>query len=148
MIPAVADPATLDGGARTPLLPETDPRGRAAPAGAGKKRPPPPATTTVLPAVVSAVLLLVLVAVTVLASQHVDDGQGGGVAVVPAGGGGHAVVEVAASRGVADGVSEKSTAPLLGAAGGAVEEFSWTNVMLAWQRTAFHFQPPKNWMNG
>ncbi|XP_066348594.1 beta-fructofuranosidase 1-like isoform X2 [Miscanthus floridulus] len=150
MIPAVADPATLDGGARTPLLPETDPRSRrrAAHAGAGQKRPPPPATTTVLPAVVSAVLLLVLVAVTVLASQHVDDGQGGGVAVVPAGGGGHAVVEVAASRGVADGVSEKSTAPLLGAAGGAVEEFSWTNAMLAWQRTAFHFQPPKNWMNG
>lgn len=144
MIPAVADPTTLDGGARTPLLPETDPRDRA-----GQKRPPPPATTTVLPAVVSAVLLLVLVAVTVLASQHVDvDGQGGGVALVPAGGGGHAVVvEVGASRGVAEGVSEKSTAPLLGGAG-AVEDFSWTNAMLAWQRTAFHFQPPKNWMNG
>jgi beta-fructofuranosidase len=139
MIPAVADPTTLDGGgARRPLLPETDPRGRAA-AGAEQKRPP--ATPTVLTAVVSAVLLLVLVAVTVLASQHVD-GQAGGV---PAGEDA-VVVEVAASRGVAEGVSEKSTAPLLGA--GALQDFSWTNAMLAWQRTAFHFQPPKNWMNG
>ena len=142
MIPAVADPTTtLDGGARTPLLPETDPRGRAAPAGAGQNRPPPAATTTVLTAAVSAVLLLVLVAVTVLASQHVD-GQAGGV---PAGEDA-VVVEVAASRGVAEGVSEKSTAPLLGS--GALQDFSWTNAMLAWQRTAFHFQPPKNWMNG
>lgn len=138
MIPAVADPTTLDGGgARRPLLPETDPRGRAA-AGAEQKRPP--ATPTVLTAVVSAVLLLVLVAVTVLASQHVD-GQAGGV---PAGEDA-VVVEVAASRGVAEGVSEKSTAPLLGS--GALQDFSWTNAMLAWQRTAFHFQPPKNWMN-
>jgi beta-fructofuranosidase len=57
------------------------------------------------------------------------------------------VVEVAASRGAAEGVSEKSTAPLLGA-GGALRDYAWTNAMLAWQRTAFHFQPPKNWMNG
>jgi hypothetical protein len=141
MIPAVADPATtLDGGARTPLLPETDPRGRAAPAGAGQNRPAAAATTTVLTAAVSAVLLLVLVAVTVLASQERVDGQGGGGVVA---------VEVAASRGVAEGVSEKSTAPLLGAgAGAALPDLSWTNSMLAWQRTAFHFQPPKNWMNG
>ncbi|XP_020546920.1 beta-fructofuranosidase, soluble isoenzyme I-like isoform X1 [Sesamum indicum] len=25
--------------------------------------------------------------------------------------------------------------------------FSWTNIMLSWQRTAYHFQPEKNWMN-
>lgn len=26
--------------------------------------------------------------------------------------------------------------------------YNWTNAMYAWQRTAFHFQPQKNWMNG
>ncbi|WVZ86538.1 hypothetical protein U9M48_033299 [Paspalum notatum var. saurae] len=134
MITVVADPTMMGGGgAQTPLLPETDPR-------QNRRRPPP--SSTVLPAVVSAVLLLVLAAVTVLVSQH---------AGVPAAGvvGGPddaaVAVEVASSRGVAEGVSEKSTAPLLGA---ALRDYSWTNEMLAWQRTAFHFQPPKNWMNG
>ncbi|CAN6855941.1 hypothetical protein HID58_085418 [Brassica napus] len=28
------------------------------------------------------------------------------------------------------------------------EPFAWNNTMLSWQRTAFHFQPEKNWMNG
>jgi beta-fructofuranosidase len=54
-------------------------------------------------------------------------------------------VEVAATRGVAEGVSEKSNAPALLGGGGA---YDWTNAMLSWQRTAFHFQPEKNWMNG
>ncbi|KAK4436374.1 Beta-fructofuranosidase, soluble isoenzyme I [Sesamum alatum] len=26
--------------------------------------------------------------------------------------------------------------------------YSWSNDMLSWQRTAYHFQPEKNWMNG
>ncbi|CAN6235751.1 unnamed protein product [Urochloa humidicola] len=142
MIPPVADPAMLDGGAQ-PLLPETDPRRAATGADAGQRRRRPP--STVLPAVVSAVLLLVLAAVGVLALQHVDvHGGGGAVAAAAAG----RVVEVASSRGAAEGVSEKSTAPLLGAGGAAVKDYAWTNAMLAWQRTAFHFQPPKNWMNG
>jgi len=137
MITAVADPTMMDGDdARESLLPETDPR-RGGPGGGGQKRP---SSSTVLPAVVSAALLLVLAAVAILASQHADDGQGG---VAAAG----RVVEVAASRGAAEGVSEKSTAPLLGA-GGAHRDYAWTNAMLAWQRTAFHFQPPRNWMNG
>ncbi|XP_076894112.1 beta-fructofuranosidase, soluble isoenzyme I-like [Bidens hawaiensis] len=47
------------------------------------------------------------------------------------------------SRGVLQGVSEKSN--LLSS---DVEEvYPWTNAMLSWQRTGFHFQPPKNWMN-
>ena len=25
--------------------------------------------------------------------------------------------------------------------------FPWSNAMLQWQRTGFHFQPQKNWMN-
>ncbi|XP_010546426.1 PREDICTED: acid beta-fructofuranosidase 3, vacuolar [Tarenaya hassleriana] len=29
----------------------------------------------------------------------------------------------------------------------AMAEFPWDNSMLTWQRTAFHFQPEKNWMN-
>ncbi|KAK9103189.1 hypothetical protein Sjap_020443 [Stephania japonica] len=45
-------------------------------------------------------------------------------------------------RGVREGVSEKSfRLP------GADLAFPWTNYMLAWQRTAYHFQPPNNWMN-
>ncbi|CAK9146944.1 unnamed protein product [Ilex paraguariensis] len=47
------------------------------------------------------------------------------------------------SRGIKEGVSAKSFVPLLG-----VPQFPWTREMLAWQRTAFHFQPKKNWMNG
>lgn len=47
------------------------------------------------------------------------------------------------SRGAAAGVSEKSTSGILGSAAA----YPWTNNMLAFQRTAFHFQPEKNWMN-
>lgn len=28
------------------------------------------------------------------------------------------------------------------------EAIKWTNAMLSWQRTSFHFQPQMNWMNG
>ncbi|KAG5558380.1 hypothetical protein RHGRI_008341 [Rhododendron griersonianum] len=48
------------------------------------------------------------------------------------------------SRGVAQGVSEKAVREFSG--GGPV--YPWTNAMLAWQKTAYHFQPEKNWMNG
>ncbi|CAH1419985.1 unnamed protein product [Lactuca virosa] len=47
------------------------------------------------------------------------------------------------SRGVEKGVSEKAFHPLLG----ADNSYPWSNNMLDWQRTAFHFQPKKNWMN-
>lgn len=145
MIVPVADPTIMDEATRAPLLPETDPR--SAPpsaADAGMRRRP---SSTVIPAVVSAVLLLAVAAVAVLSLQppHVDgQGAGGDVAAVAVG----RVVEVAASRGAAEGVSEKSTAPLLGAGDSLLREYSWTNAMLAWQRTAFHFQPTENWMNG
>ncbi|XVF08449.1 hypothetical protein REPUB_Repub07fG0004800 [Reevesia pubescens] len=46
-------------------------------------------------------------------------------------------------RGVAEGVSAKSNPSLLNQA-----SFNWTNAMFSWQRTAYHFQPVKNWMNG
>ncbi|XP_062226279.1 beta-fructofuranosidase 1-like [Phragmites australis] len=140
MIPAV--PPMMDGaannailGTQAPLLPETDPW--RAPAAAGQKRP---GLSTALPVVVSAVLLLALATVMVFALRHVD-GQWSDDDVAVG-----SVVGVAASRGVVDGVSEKSTAPLLGGAG-ALRDYAWTNAMLAWQHTAFHFQPPKNWMN-
>nr|CAB3487777.1 unnamed protein product [Digitaria exilis] len=140
MIVPVADPTIMDDAAtRAPLLPETDPRS-GAPTAAGTQRRRP--SSTVIPAVVSAVLLLAVAAVAVLSLQpHV---KGDVVAAVAAGG----AVEVASSRGAAEGVSEKSTAPLLGAGYAWLREYSWTNAMLAWQRTAFHFQPTKNWMNG
>ncbi|KAI3720814.1 hypothetical protein L2E82_31809 [Cichorium intybus] len=49
------------------------------------------------------------------------------------------------SRGVSQGVSEKSNFQL--SSSGVEEIYPWTNAMLSWQRTGFHFQPPKNWMN-
>lgn len=50
-----------------------------------------------------------------------------------------------APRGVKEGVSAKSNQIF---AGVNVRGFPWNNSMLSWQRTAFHFQPEKNWMNG
>lgn len=46
-------------------------------------------------------------------------------------------------RGVAEGVSAKSWGRHLG-----YPSYPWTQRMLDWQRTGFHFQPNKNWMNG
>lgn len=46
-------------------------------------------------------------------------------------------------RGVAEGVSPKSNPSL-----SFKDAFNWTNAMFSWQRTAFHFQPQNNWMNG
>ncbi|KAL2606522.1 hypothetical protein GLYMA_09G231500v4 [Glycine max] len=46
------------------------------------------------------------------------------------------------ARGVAEGVSAKSNPYLSQKA-----SYNWTNAMLSWQRTAFHFQPQRNWMN-
>lgn len=48
-------------------------------------------------------------------------------------------------RGVAEGVSAKSNPSLSGHHG---VSYNWTNAMFSWQRTAYHFQPQKNWMNG
>ncbi|KAL6007909.1 Beta-fructofuranosidase, soluble isoenzyme I [Asimina triloba] len=53
--------------------------------------------------------------------------------------------KVDGGRGVREGVSLKSVRmPLLR----ADKAFPWTNDTLQWQRTAFHFQPQKNWLNG
>lgn len=52
-------------------------------------------------------------------------------------------------RGVAEGVSAKSVGSSSGLLGAARRRFfPWTNRILGWERTAFHFQPKKNWMNG
>uniref|UniRef100_A0A0E0PC22 beta-fructofuranosidase n=1 Tax=Oryza rufipogon TaxID=4529 RepID=A0A0E0PC22_ORYRU len=135
MIPAISP--MMDGAA--PLLPETSPESRQQrDPERGKRRTP------VLPAVVaSAVVLLGLAALFLVYGFH--DGGDGRAAVLAPG-----TVEVAASssRGVVEGVSEKSTTPALRLGGGAVRDYAWTNSMLSWQRTAFHFQPPNNWMNG
>ncbi|KAL1211011.1 Acid beta-fructofuranosidase 3, vacuolar [Cardamine amara subsp. amara] len=54
------------------------------------------------------------------------------------------------SRARLAGVSEKSNDERLWRFSGdrTTEAFPWNNSMLSWQRTAFHFQPEKNWMNG
>ncbi|KZV14483.1 acid beta-fructofuranosidase-like [Dorcoceras hygrometricum] len=47
------------------------------------------------------------------------------------------------SRGIVQGVSKKA---FLRFGGGMT--FPWSYEMLSWQRTTYHFQPEKNWMNG
>ncbi|KAL6181963.1 hypothetical protein ACLB2K_048610 [Fragaria x ananassa] len=54
----------------------------------------------------------------------------------------------AVSRGMAAGVSEKSSRLYSSGFGAGTPAYPWNNSMLSWQRTAFHFQPEKNWMNG
>ena len=60
---------------------------------------------------------------------------------------------VATSRGRDAGVSEKTSGVEDDIAGGRLrvgegaDGFPWSNAMLQWQRTGFHFQPQKNWMN-
>jgi beta-fructofuranosidase len=81
----------------------------------------------------SAVVLLVVVGF--FAGGRVDLGQAGEVSAtssVPA-----AMMEIPRSRGKNFGVSEKAD-------GG----FPWSNAMLQWQHTGFHFQPLKHYMNG
>ncbi|XP_038685187.1 beta-fructofuranosidase, soluble isoenzyme I-like [Tripterygium wilfordii] len=46
-------------------------------------------------------------------------------------------------RGVAEGVSTKSNPSFVKEG----DSFNWTNAMFSWQRTAYHFQPERNWMN-
>jgi beta-fructofuranosidase len=53
------------------------------------------------------------------------------------------------SRGVSAGVSEKSNRLFTkNNHNNGRMLFPWNNTMLSWQRTAFHFQPEENWMNG
>lgn len=47
------------------------------------------------------------------------------------------------SRGAVQGVSEKAFRGIPGDG----PSYNWTNAMLTWQRTAYHFQPQRNWMN-
>ncbi|OAY59981.1 acid beta-fructofuranosidase [Manihot esculenta] len=50
------------------------------------------------------------------------------------------------SRGKSAGVSEKANL-ISGVSESSTDQYPWNNSMLSWQRTAFHFQPEKNWMN-
>lgn len=53
------------------------------------------------------------------------------------------------SRARLAGVSEKSNDQLWKLSGERnTVSFAWNNSVLSWQRTAFHFQPEQNWMNG
>lgn len=60
--------------------------------------------------------------------------------------------ESASKNGGSNETTTKSPAPLAGVSEKRnfrkTEPFAWKNTMLSWQRTAFHFQPEKNWMNG
>nr|Q9FSV7.1 RecName: Full=Sucrose:sucrose 1-fructosyltransferase; AltName: Full=Sucrose 1(F)-fructosyltransferase; AltName: Full=Sucrose:sucrose 1(F)-beta-D-fructosyltransferase; Flags: Precursor [Lolium arundinaceum]CAC05261.1 sucrose:sucrose 1-fructosyltransferase [Lolium arundinaceum] len=91
-------------------------------------------------AVLAASALAVLIVVGLLAGGRVDRGPAGGdvaSAAVPA-----VPMEIPRSRGKDFGVSEKASGAY-SADGG----FPWSNAMLQWQRTGFHFQPEKHYMN-
>jgi beta-fructofuranosidase len=77
-------------------------------------------------------LVVLLVVVGFFAGGRVDLGQDGEVSATSSVPG--------SSRGKDSGVSEKESP----ADGG----FPWSNAMLQWQHTGFHFQPLKHYMNG
>lgn len=55
-------------------------------------------------------------------------------------------------RGVGEGVSSKSNEVINSNSCLSISShkvsYNWTNAMFSWQRTSYHFQPQKNWMNG
>lgn len=109
--------------------------------GAGRAQRRPLCAALLLTA--AAVLLAVAALAGVRLAGRPMDGLSVGLAEVDA---------VARSRGPDSGVSEKTSGVRsdgrLGASGGdAGNAFPWSNAMLQWQRTGFHFQPEKNWMN-
>ena len=103
---------------------------------------------------VAAILLAtaaVLLAVAALAGVRLAGQVPAGGVVMPS----HPtdiVTDIRSSRGPESGVSEKTSGAaaehgvMLGADAGS-NAFPWSNAMLQWQRTGFHFQPEKNWMN-
>ncbi|KAM7494118.1 hypothetical protein LguiB_028727 [Lonicera macranthoides] len=105
-------------------IPLPDESGSGVPPGNGRRR----INLTIL---ISSILLAVGLVVTLMA----------GIGLVPSPA--PAKVSPASIRGVEEGVSEKSFRPLLGA-----PAFSWSSSNLDWERSSFHFQPRKNWMNG
>ncbi|KAJ8437806.1 hypothetical protein Cgig2_013725 [Carnegiea gigantea] len=56
-------------------------------------------------------------------------------------------VPMKVSRGKDHGVSEKTNGLSLKGLR-SPNYFDWNDLQLTWQRTSFHFQPQKNWMNG
>ncbi|KAL0927636.1 hypothetical protein M5K25_001828 [Dendrobium thyrsiflorum] len=59
----------------------------------------------------------------------------------------YTVVLGPASRGLVLGVSEKTSGAAAALRVVGRGSYPWTNDMLRWQRTGFHFQPLRNWMN-
>ncbi|XP_042469784.1 beta-fructofuranosidase 1-like [Zingiber officinale] len=88
---------------------------------------------------VTAVLVLCLLAFASRSTGSARFALIGDIGVEPAG---H-VHSLPISRGLATGVSDKSSGSRLF----FKPSYPWTNSMLLWQRTSFHFQPEKNWMN-
>ncbi|CAA0834590.1 Acid beta-fructofuranosidase 4- vacuolar [Striga hermonthica] len=102
----------------------------------------PRVTRKLLPSIlVSSFFLLSLILLIVNQGRRGPRAELGGTAPAAS------VDYVPPSRGPAQGVSEK-VFRRVGGGGGDNQSFAWTNVMLTWQRTAYHFQPEKNWING
>ncbi|KAJ3672633.1 hypothetical protein LUZ60_007354 [Juncus effusus] len=99
-----------------------------------------------LTAAAAVLLILFIGAASVFVTRDLKQSQDDQV-VMKSGGGSErsteaANVEPVISRGKQHGVSEKGSGVRAG-----VDGFPWSNSMLQWQRTGFHFQPEKNWMN-
>lgn len=102
-------------------------------------RPRRPIKGVAIAIVLGLVFLLSLVAVII------NGGSGGRPAAEGSLAAEVAVETVVVSRGAAAGVSEKVFR--VGGGYGYRYGYEWTNDMLRWQRTGYHFQPQKNWMN-
>lgn len=96
--------------------------------------------------VISGFLLLALFLAILIAGMNSDLHANGHVSSLATSGSPMASESLKpVSRGVSAGVSEKANRVFTGV---NVVSFPWNNTMLSWQRTAYHFQPEKNWMNG
>nr|AAK72493.2 soluble acid invertase bfruct3 [Oryza sativa Japonica Group] len=131
-------------GVKRPIILISDPKGVAA--GVDNRRPP--ASPSAIFVVVSVAIILVALAASVIATQTTWSESNvpvmSGEAIEP----GSVDIDLRVSKGVSEGVSyERTTAVLDVQAHTAGNDFAWTNIMLTWQRTTYHFQPAQNWMN-
>ncbi|XP_040986885.1 acid beta-fructofuranosidase-like [Juglans microcarpa x Juglans regia] len=130
------DPAATLPSSTTPLLYE--PR----PGELDLERRWPPKRAALV--VIFGFLLLALFLAILIADLNSDVHANGNVSLATSGSSMASEPLKLVSRGVSAGVSEKANRVF---ACVNVVSFPWNNTMLSWQRTAYHFQPEKNWMN-
>nr|DAD47848.1 TPA_asm: hypothetical protein HUJ06_017785 [Nelumbo nucifera] len=114
-----------------------------APSG-GRRRPMKVLLSTLLSGILLLALVMVLTGGQRSEEEVVEVVEGNHHPSFPSSKPSRAIEPEWVSRGVSEGVSEKAFRPYSEKG----DSYPWTNLMLSWQRTAYHFQPEKNWMNG